>query len=189
MARWQPNAPERLAVAALELFEERGYENTTVIEIAERAGLTKSTFFRHFQDKREVLFGGDTMAGLLAEGIAAAPATAKPFEAVAHALDAVGREAFHPARREMSARRREVIAANPELREREALKGLGLTASMTDALKRRGVPELTSCVAAELGALALKIAYERWSGTTDGDDFGDVARRALRDVQAAGAVH
>ncbi|WP_413812419.1 TetR/AcrR family transcriptional regulator [Streptomyces sp. OE57] len=188
MARWQPNAPERLAVAALELFEERGYENTTVIEIAERAGLTKSTFFRHFQDKREVLFGGDAMAGLLAEGIAAAPATAKPFEAVAHALDSVGREAFHPARRELSARRRAVIAANPELREREALKGLGLTASMTDALKRRGVPELTSCVAAELGALALKIAYERWSDTTDGDDFGDVARRALRDVQASSTL-
>ncbi|MBI0292962.1 TetR family transcriptional regulator [Streptomyces sp. PRKS01-29] len=188
MARWQPNAPERLAVAALELFEERGYENTTVIEIAERAGLTKSTFFRHFQDKREVLFGGSAMAGVLAEGIAAAPATAEPFEAVAHALDAVGREAFPPDRRAWVARRRAVIAANPELREREALKGLGLTASMTDALKRRGVPELTSCVAAELGALAMKIAYERWSETTDGDDFGEVARRALRDVRAASTL-
>ncbi|MGV9852300.1 TetR/AcrR family transcriptional regulator [Streptomyces sp. NPDC003442] len=188
MARWQPNAPERLTVAALELFEERGYESTTVIEIAERAGLTKSTFFRHFQDKREVLFGGGAMAGLLAEGIAGAPAAATPFEALAHALDAVGREAFHPARREVSARRRAVIAANPELREREALKGLGLTASMTDALKRRGVPELTSCVAAELGALALKIAYERWSDTIDGDDFGDVARRTLSDVRAASAL-
>lgn len=73
MARWQPNAPERLVVAALDLFSERGYENTTVIDIAERAGLTKSTFFRHFPDKREVLFGGDGMSGLLAEGIAAAP--------------------------------------------------------------------------------------------------------------------
>ena len=68
MARWQPNAPERLVLAALDLFAERGYENTTVIEIAERAGLTKSTFFRHFPDKREVLFGGDTMAEFLAEG-------------------------------------------------------------------------------------------------------------------------
>ena len=188
MARWQPNASERLVVAALELFEERGYEHTTVIEIAERAGLTKSTFFRHFQDKREVLFGGDTMTGLLVEGIAAAPATATPSEAVAHALDAAGREAFTPARREFSARRRAVIATNPELQEREALKGLGLTASMTDALKRRGVPDLTSCVAAELGALALKIAYERWSDTTNGDDFGEVARRTLSDLQAASAL-
>ncbi|MCA2229387.1 TetR/AcrR family transcriptional regulator [Nonomuraea aurantiaca] len=185
MARWQPNASERLVAAALELFEERGYEHTTVIEIAERAGLTKSTFFRHFPDKREVLFGGDTMAGLLAKGIAAAPATATPFEAVAHAMDAVSREAFTPARREFGARRRAVIAAHPELREREALKGLGLTASMTEALKRRGVPDLAACVAAELGALALKIAYECWSDTTDGDDFGEVARRTLGDLQAA----
>lgn len=188
MARWQPNASERLVVAALELFEERGYENTTVIEIAERAGLTKSTFFRHFQDKREVLFGGDTMAGLLVKGIAAAPATATPLEAVAHALDAVGREAFTPGRREFGARRRAVIAANPELREREALKGLGLIASMTDALRRRGVPDLTACVAAELGALALKIAYERWSDTTDGDGFGELARRTLGDLRAASVL-
>ncbi|OHV50147.1 MULTISPECIES: TetR/AcrR family transcriptional regulator [unclassified Pseudofrankia] len=188
MARWQPNASERLVAAALELFEDRGYEHTTVVEIAERAGLTKSTFFRHFQDKREVLFGGDTMTGLLVGGIAAAPATATPFEAVAHALDAVGREAFTPARREFSARRRAVIATNPELQEREALKGLGLTASMTDALRRRDVPDLTSCVAAELGALALKIAYERWSDTTNGDDFSEVARQTLRDVHAASAL-
>jgi AcrR family transcriptional regulator len=90
MARWQPNAAERLALAALELFAERGYENTTVIDIAQRAGLTKSTFFRHFQDKREVLFGGGTMTGIVANAIAAAPATATPLEAVAHALDAAG---------------------------------------------------------------------------------------------------
>ncbi|MDQ2813332.1 MAG: TetR/AcrR family transcriptional regulator [Actinomycetota bacterium] len=188
MARWQPNASERLALAALELFAERGYENTTVIDIAQRAGLTKSTFFRHFQDKREVLFGDDTMTGLLAGAIAAAPATATPLEAVAHALDTAGREAFTPARREFSARRRAVIAANPGLQEREALKGLGLTASMTDALKRRGIPDLTSYVAAELGTLALKIAYERWSDTATGDEFSEIARRALSELQAASAL-
>jgi AcrR family transcriptional regulator len=188
MARWQPNARERLALAALELFAERGYENTTVTDIARRAGLTKSTFFRHFQDKREVLFGDGTMAGRVVEAIAAAPATATPLEAVARALDAVGREAFTPARREFSARRRAVIAANPELREREALKGIGLTASMAGALCRRGVPDLTSRVAAELGALAWEIAYERWSDTANGDDFSEIARRALGELQAASAL-
>ena len=185
MARWEPNASERLAVAALDLFAERGYENTTVIDIAQRAGLTKSTFFRHFQDKREVLFGDGTMNGLLAEATAAAPATAAPLDVVAHVLDALGRRAFTPARRALVARRRAVIAANPELQEREALKGLGLTASMAEALRRRGVPDLTACVAAELGALAMKVAYERWSDTPDGDDFSDIARRALDEVQTA----
>ncbi|WP_410666459.1 TetR/AcrR family transcriptional regulator [Amycolatopsis sp. cmx-4-68] len=188
MARWQPNAPERLSKAALELFAERGYENTTVIDIAQRAGLTKSTFFRHFQDKREVLFGGSTLAGLLAGAITAAPAGATPLEAVTHAMDAVGREAFTPERREYSALRRTVIAAHPELREREALKGLALTASMTEALKQRGVPELTACVAAELGALAMKIAHERWSDPACGDGFGETARQALDEVRAAVAT-
>src|SRR6202789_1813504 len=185
MARWQSNAPQRLALAALDLFAERGYENTTVIDIAQRAGLTKSTFFRHFQDKREVLFGDGMMNELLAEAIAAAPATAVPLEAVAHAVDAIGRRAFTPARRAFVARRRAVIAANPELQEREALKGLGLTASMTEALRRRGVPDLTACVAADLGALAMKIAYERWCDAPDGDGFSQVARRALDEVRAA----
>ena len=184
MARWQPNASQRLVVAALELFEERGYENTTVIEIAERAGLTKSTFFRHFPDKREVLFGGGTMTGLLVDGITAAPAEAGPLEAVAHALDLIGREAFPPERREFAARRQAVIAAHPELREREALKGLGLTASMIEALERRGVPDLTARVVAELCGIAWKIAYERWSDPANHDEFGELARRTLAEVQA-----
>ncbi|WP_280275721.1 TetR/AcrR family transcriptional regulator [Nocardia wallacei] len=187
MARWQPNAPQRLVVAALELFEERGYDNTTVVEIAERAGLTKSSFFRHFPDKREVLFGGDTMTDLVAAGIAAAPDEVTPLEAVAHALDLIGREAFTPDRRAFGARRRAVIAANPELREREALKGLRLTAAMSESLERRGVPGLTARVAAELGALAWDLAYERWSDPAADAEFGDLARRALAEVRAAGS--
>ncbi|MFI6436280.1 TetR/AcrR family transcriptional regulator [Streptomyces sp. NPDC050759] len=187
MARWEPNAAERLAHAALDLFAERGYENTTVIDIAQRAGLGKSTFFRHFQDKREVLFGGRAISGLLTEAIAAAPETATPLEAIAHALEAAGREVFTPARRELIARRQAVIAANPELQEREALKNLALIASMTDALKERGIPDLTARVAAELGALAAAIAFERWSQTTAGDDFSEIARQALADVQTSTA--
>jgi AcrR family transcriptional regulator len=187
MGRWQPNAPHRLVLAALDLFAERGYESTTVVEIAERAGLTKSTFFRHFPDKREVLFGGDTMSAMLGAGIAAAPAGAAPLEAVAYALDTIGREAFTPARREFVARRRAVIAANPELQEREALKALGLTASMIDALRRRGVSDLTAHVASQLGSVAWKIAYDRWIDAPDGEDFGEMARRTLGEVQAASA--
>jgi AcrR family transcriptional regulator len=180
MARWEPNASERLALAALELFAERGYENTTVIDIAQRAGLTKSTFFRHFPDKREVLFGDGSLNELVAGAIAAAPAAATPLEAVAAGLDAVGRKAFTPDRREFAARRRAVIAAHPELREREALKGIGLTASVAGAIRRRGVPDLTASV-------AWKIAFERWSDPAGGDDFGAIARRALAEVQAASA--
>jgi AcrR family transcriptional regulator len=187
MPRWQPNARERLVLAALDLFAEHGYENTTVIEIAERAGLTKSTFFRHFPDKREVLFGRGTMSIMLVEAITVAPDGATPLQAVAEAFDAAGREVFTPAQRSFVARRRAVIAANPELREREALKGLGLTASMVDALKQRGVPDLTARVAAELGALAFAITYDRWTDPANDETFSDLARQTLKELHTASA--
>jgi AcrR family transcriptional regulator len=185
MGRWEPDAQDRLVLAALDLFAEHGYETTTVIEIAERAGLTKSTFFRHFPDKREVLFGGDTMSALLDEQIAAAPPEAPPLEALADALDAIGAHVFTPARREFVARRRAVIAASPGLQEREALKALSLTTTMIDALTRRGVDDLTAHVASQLGSLAWKIAYDRWIDAPDGEDFGEIARRTLGQLKAA----
>ncbi|MFI0738571.1 TetR/AcrR family transcriptional regulator [Streptomyces sp. NPDC021100] len=184
MARWQPDAPGRLAAAALDLFEERGYENTTVIEIAERAGLTKSTFFRHFPDKREVLFGGGTVTGLLAEGIASAPPASGPLDAVADALDALGRTFFTADRREFSRRRQAVLNAHAELRERDALKRTDLTAAAIEALDRRGVPSPTARVAAQLGMLVWEIAYDRWLDPGNGEDFGPLARQALAEVRA-----
>ncbi|WP_434441671.1 TetR/AcrR family transcriptional regulator [Lentzea sp. E54] len=184
MARWKPNAAERLAQAALDLFSERGYENTTVIDIAQRAGLGKTTFFRHFQDKREVLFGGGSIDELLMDAIATAPATASPLEAVTCALDIAGREIYTSARREFVIRRQAVIAANAELAEREALKTERLGRAMVDALTRRGVPELTARVAAQLGTVASAIAYERWSRTTDGD-FSVIARQVVAEVEAS----
>ncbi len=187
MPRWKPDARARLIVAAVELFAENGYENTTVVEIAERAALTKSTFFRHFPDKREVLFGGDAVSTVLADAIEAMPAGYSARDVIAAALDAVGRETFTPETREFSARRRAVIAASTELREREALKGLSLTAAMSDGLTRRGVPRLAARISAEFGALALDLAYERWSAPECEDVFAIVARRALDEVYAARA--
>lgn len=185
MPRWEANARERLARAALELFEERGYESTTVIEIAERAGLTKSTFFRHFADKREVLFGEDVMSALLVGAIASAPAEATARQAVEAALDAAGSEVFTAERRAFVVRRSAVIAATPELQEREALKGLVLTASMAAALQRRGAPAMTARAVAELGALASAVAYERWVQAGPDQTFGELARRALAEVYSA----
>ncbi|GHE58592.1 MULTISPECIES: TetR/AcrR family transcriptional regulator [Streptomyces] len=185
MARWEPNAAQRLATAALDLFDERGYDHTTVLDIAQRAGLAKSTFFRHFPDKRAVLFGEDTLTGPLLAALTAAPPAATPLEAVARGLDALGREVFTPERHLFVARRRAVIDAHPELQEREALKGLHLTAALTRALTDRGAPVLAAEVAAQLGALALKTAYERWSGTGGTGEFGALARQALDEVRDA----
>jgi AcrR family transcriptional regulator len=148
-------------LAALELFVDQGYDNTTVAQIAARAGLTKSTFFRHFPDKREVLFvGQDPLCRLLADGIATAPGSATPLEAAAAAVEASA-EAFPPDRREFASQVRAVIAANPELREREALKRASFVVAMTAALQERGVPDPTANLAAELGVLAINGAFAR----------------------------
>ena len=91
MSRWEPNARGRLEEAALELYTERGFDETTVAEIAERAGLTERTFFRHFADKREVLFGGqDALLALFVNTIVDAPDSMSPIDAVGAALEAAG---------------------------------------------------------------------------------------------------
>jgi AcrR family transcriptional regulator len=188
MARWEPDARERLVRAAVDLFTEQGYDNTTVVEIAERAGLTKSTFFRHFPDKREVLFAGqDILCRLLADGIAAAPIAATPLQAVAVALDATA-AAFTLERREFGPRLRAVVAGNSELRERDALKRAGLAAAMTDALEERGVPDPTASLAAELGVLAFHRAFDRWTDPTNQRTFAELTRQALDELRAATAT-
>ena len=188
MARWEPNARERLVRAAVDLFSERGYDKTTVNEIAERAGLTKTTFFRHFPDKREVLFAGqDTLSRLLADGIAAAPEAATPLEAVAAGLDAAT-AVFTPAQREFGPRLQAVIAANSELRERAAAKRDGFALAMTEALHKRGVPDPAAALAAYLGALAFGRGFERWTEPGIEESFTGLARQALKELGAAAAT-
>src|SRR3954447_8553984 len=187
MARWQPGAAQRLVVAAVDLFTEQGYDATTVTQIAERAGVTKSTFFRHFSDKRELLVAGqETLSRLLADGITEAPASAGPLQAVAAGLERAS-SAMGPANRELGPRLKAAVAASTELQERDALKSVGLAAAMTAALVARGVPEPTAHLAAELGLLAFKRGYAQWAESDDGDDKGlaHYALAALEELRAA----
>ncbi|MBE3014048.1 TetR/AcrR family transcriptional regulator [Microbispora sp. NEAU-D428] len=182
MARWQPETAQRLVVAAVDLFTEQGYDATTVAQIAERAGVTKSTFFRHFSDKREVLVAGqETLSRLLAEGIAEAPPNASPLEAVAAGLERAS-SAMGPTNRELGPRLKAAVAASTELQERDALKSVGLAAAMTAALIARGVPDPTAHLAAELGVLAFKRGYAQWS-EDDRDDARGLAHHALAALQ------
>ena len=184
MARWEPGARERLVLAALDLFVEQGYDATTVAQIAESAGVTKSTFFRHFPDKRELLVvGQEALSRLLAEGIAEAPAEAGPLDAVAVGLTRAS-EAMGPVVREIGPRLKVAIAASTELQERDALKSVGLAAAMTTALAERGVPEMTAALAGELGVLAFKRGYAAWV-ENDRLDFGAHALEALRALREA----
>lgn len=188
MARWEPNAPGRLVVAAIDLFAEQGYDTTTVNQIAERAGLTKATFFRYFRDKREVLFAGQEIhSRLLADGAAAAPDSATPMEAVAAAVDALA-ASFTAEQREFGPRLLAVIADNPELQERSTFKSSALAAALAGALRKRGVPDLTASLAAELGVLAYHRAFEQWVDPAGQETFPELARRALDELRAATAT-
>jgi len=190
MSRWEPGARERLVVAAVELFSEQGYDATTVEQIAKRAGVTKSTFFRHFPDKRELLSAGqETLSNLLVEGILRAPADASPLAAVADGLQRAS-TALGPTNRELGPRIKAAIDSSVELQERAALKNVGLAAAMTTALRERGVAEPIAQLASELGVLALKRGYAAWSegGREAGDDLAPHALAALKELQAASAA-
>ncbi|PSM42461.1 TetR family transcriptional regulator [Streptomyces dioscori] len=190
MGRWEPGARERLVMAAVDLFIEQGYDATTVAQIAERAGVTKSTFFRHFPDKRELLVAGqETLSRLLTEGIAEAPGTASPLEAVAAGLERAS-GAMGPMNRELAPRLKAAVAASTELQERDVLKSVSLAAAMAAALTARGVPGPTAALAGELGMLAFKRGFAEWSeGDRDAEDeLAGHTLAALDELRAASAT-
>ncbi len=190
MARWAAGARERLVVGAVDLFTEQGYDATTVTQIAERAGVTKSTFFRYFPDKRELLVAGQEMLSrLLAEGITEAPVSASPLEAVAAGLERAS-SAMGPMNRELGPRLKAAVAASAELQERDALKSVGLAAAMTTALLARRVPDPAAHLASELGVLAFKRGYAQWSDNNrDADDqLAPYTLSALDELRAASAL-
>ena len=160
MGRWEPDARGRLEQAALELYAERGYDQTTVAEIAARAGLTARTFFRHFADKREVLFRGNELADAMAAAIDQVDADVTPLDAVAAALGSTSD--FFADRRPHARRRQAVIDANPSLQERELIKLASLATALNAALRRRGVADPAASVVAETGMALFKVAFERW---------------------------
>ena len=183
MGRWQPESRGRLEQAALTLYGERGFEETTVAEIAARAGLTERTFFRYFSDKREVLFGGAGMLQqVLVDAAAAAPATAGPMEVVDRVLDAVG--ALFAGRRDFARQRQAIIAASTELRERELIKLATLAAALADALRRRGVADPVAGLTGEVAVAVFKIAFERWVGDDNTQELSSLMREGLAELRA-----
>ena len=186
MGRWQPDARGRLEQAALALYGERGFEQTTVAEIAKRAGLTERTFFRHFADKREVLFwGAGLLQELLVSTVASAPDSAAPIDAVAAALEAAG--ALFQDRLESVRQRQAVIAANAELQERELIKLASLASALAGALRRRGVTDPAASLAAEAGIAVFRIAFERWINETGQRDLPQLVRESLDELKAVTA--
>lgn len=179
MGRWEPDAEGRFRMAAMELFAEVGYEQTTVAAIAERAGLTSRTFFRYFADKREVLFGGsEVLQESMVAALAGAAAGATALEAIAAALAAAS-EFFDEKRRGFARQRAAVIAANGELYERELIKLARLSAALAEALGARGFDEPDASLAAEAGIAVFRVAFAQWVRKTERRSYSIIVDASL----------
>jgi AcrR family transcriptional regulator len=178
VSRWKPDGRRRLEEAALLLYAQHGFEKTTAAQIAERAGLTERTFFRHFGDKREVLFGNEgAVRDLLVSAVTQAPDAEAPLDAIAAGLQAVGAE-LQP-RREAQRQRASIIAAHPELQERELIKQASWSAALADTLQQRGLAESAARLAAELAIAVLRVALERWIDKANDRDLPQLITEAL----------
>lgn len=182
MARWKPDARTRLEKAALALYREHGFAQTTVAEIAERAGLTERTFFRYFADKREVLFSGaDAMRQALVSALDDAPSSLAAIDAVAAAIEATAR--LFEERRDFSRKRQAVIAENAELQEREHIKLASLATALADGLRRRGVRDPAAALAADMGIAALRLAFERWLAANNERTLAQLMKESFRELK------
>jgi AcrR family transcriptional regulator len=183
LGRWLPDAQGRLGKAAMELYAERGYEQTTVAEIAARAGLTERTFFRHFADKREVLFaGGDALQEVIVAAVTTAPESCTPLDAITAGLEAAA--ALLQEGGDFPSKRQAIIAANPELQERELIKLAGYAVAMAQALRERGVGDPTARLTAEAGIAVFRVAFERWTTGAEQRDLVQLLHESLAALKA-----
>jgi AcrR family transcriptional regulator len=158
-------ARERLRGAALELYAARGYDGTTTAEIAAAAGVNHRTFFRHFADKREVLFGSeDRSRESLVNEIIGAPVDLAPAQVLLQAFLQATKAL--DANTECATSRLRLIAATPALRERDLAKGAMLTEALGTALQHRGVPAETAYLIAAMGWAAYQQASNNWTADT-----------------------
>ena len=171
----------------MELFQELGYARTTVEGIAVRAGLTERTFFRYFTDKREVLFSGSAdLEKFIVQAVGGTPKTMAPLDAVAAALEATA--PLFEERRGYARKRRAVIAAHRELRERELIKLAALSVAVAASLRKRGVGVPTAALAAEAGIAVFRNAFERWVDDKEQRRLSVHIQAALKELRAVTAA-
>jgi AcrR family transcriptional regulator len=188
MPRWDADAEERLRAAAIDLYLELGYENVTVAQIADRAGLTRRTFSRYFTDKRDVLFAGsERLPGLLAEALGQADPALTPFEALLTALADVG-AVLGPRVAPHAAQRREVIARSPELQERGRTKFADVADALAAALHQRGMDPLDATLLADVGVAIFRSGFDRWVDAPADADLPTRIREAATRLTGAVAL-
>ena len=185
MPRWEQGAEDRLREAALQLFLERGYENVTVAQITERAGLTRRTFSRYFADKRDVLFAGsEQLPAALADAVLKADAALTPFEALLGALERVG-DAMADRVAPHAAQRQAVIDGSDELQERGRTKFAAVCDALDAALRQRGAAPSTAGLLANVGVAVFRTAFGRWVDDPGAATFSARVREAAGELARA----
>ena len=183
MARWDPGTEKRLIEAALALYSDRGYDNVTVTQIAERAGITRRSYFRYFPDKREVLFAGsERLPPAVHQAVLNADETASPLSATLSALTDVGTELV--AHVDHSAERRAVIDASAELAERDRTKLAAVTTAIRDALVGRQTDPNTARMVAQLATIVFENAFDDWIDAKERTDFATCLHAAADSLRA-----
>jgi len=181
VSRWEPEGRRRLHEAALALFAERGFAQTTTAAIAERARLTERTFFRYFPDKREVLFdGGHETQEILVAAVAGAPPEATTLEVIEAGLNAIA-ERLQPVR-PFAQRRAAIIAGHPELQERELAKLEAWSGGVAAAFAQRGLDDPAARLAAGLTITVFRTAFQRWITGPGEPDLAAAVAAVVQDL-------
>jgi AcrR family transcriptional regulator len=186
MPRSGAEARNRLVQAALELYSERGYDQTTAADIATRAGVTARTFFRHFADKREVLFNAEVgLQQQMAHALAAVPADTPPLAAVLLAFRSMGPGLEE--NRQQARRRHRVIAETPALQERELAKAAAMSGVVARALRDRGASDWQATLLAQVSTAALGHVIHTWTADTS-TDYDTLIVRAFAELRGFGEI-
>jgi AcrR family transcriptional regulator len=185
VSRWRPDARERLQQAALELFAEQGFATTTVPEITARAGLTTRTFFRHFADKREVLFADDAeIPAMVATMMAEAPPAAEPLSLIVEGLRWVAENRFEP-RRAALLERRALVGSDAGLRERELHKRAAMSEAIEQGFRARGLEPARAALLAETCVTLIGVSLTEWLDHDDGRTLYDIILATLATLRSA----
>jgi AcrR family transcriptional regulator len=179
MPRWEHGSGDRLKQAAMELFEEQGFRDTTAVEIARRARVTTRTFFRYFADKQAIVFAdAEQLRAALVQGILEAAEVAEPLQTVARALAGFDWESLGS--REAQRRRDAMIASNPDLLERDLIKQQQMADEFSGALKQRGVESDVADLAAHIGIHVFRMSYRQWlAADVENADLATLVDRAM----------
>jgi AcrR family transcriptional regulator len=178
MPRWEQGSAERMKQAAMELFEEQGFEATSAVQIAERARVTTRTFFRYFPDKDEILFAdADVLNEALVQELLRTPDLTQPLQAVVRTLTGYDWEKLGS--REVLRRRSLMITSNPRLLERDLIKQHQMADGFRQALCERGIDPDIADLAASTGSQIFRTAYRKWLESNDNTDLTAITETVL----------